>query len=165
MRKNKTSSTSSFKIYLKFGFLIPKAYTHGKLGRQAVFWGHFSPVFVILLLIMRRNTVNSKPTSGFKVDHDFGFPVSKKHFKRENLRLKTAFLCVLWHYSPFFVSLSLCMRRNSISSTSAFKTDLTFWLLVPKNIYTRVIRPSKCILRAFLVVFLDFITAHAQKHH
>ncbi len=41
--------------------------------------------------------------------------------------------------------------------------DLRFGFLVPKNIYTREIRPSNYILRAFFAVFRDFVTAHAQK--
>jgi hypothetical protein len=39
--------------------------------------------------------------------------------------------------SPFFVILSLRMRRNTANSTSGFKMDLKFVLPVPKNIYIR----------------------------
>jgi hypothetical protein len=48
--------------------------------------------------------------------------------------LKTAFEV---DFSPFFVILSLRMRRNTIYSTSGFKTDRKFGLPVPKNIYSR----------------------------
>ena len=46
--------------------------------------------------------------------------------------------CILRAFSPLFVILSLRMRRNTINSTSGFKMDVKFWLIVPKNIYTRV---------------------------
>ena len=56
----------------------------------------------------------------------------------------------------FVISL-LRMRRNTINSTSCFKMDFKFEFPVPKNIYTREIRPSNCILMAFFDVFRDFL--------
>jgi hypothetical protein len=56
-----------------------------------------------------------------------------KHYTRRNWALNYVSRAFL----PFFMILSLRMRRNTINSTSGFKMDLKFRLLVPKNIYTR----------------------------
>ena len=56
------------------------------LGLKTAFEWHFSPFFVILLLRMRRNTINS--TSGFKMDLKFGLPVPKNIYTRGTWALK-----------------------------------------------------------------------------
>jgi len=100
MRRNTNNSTSGFKMDLKFGFLVPKTYSYGKLGHKTVFWGHFRAFFVFLLLRMRRNTINS--TSGFKMDLKFGFLVPKNiydvKFCHKNVIL-TPFCPILRYYS------------------------------------------------------------------
>ena len=86
----------------------------------------------------------------------------RKTYKHEKLGHQTAFY---GHFPPFFVILSLRMRRNITKSTFGFKMHLKFGFLMPKNIYAREMRPPNCSLRAFSVVFREFVTAHAQKHH
>ena len=78
-------------------------------------------------------------------------PRTDKHGYTRKLRVKTAFEV---DFSPFFVILSLRMRRNTINSTSSSKLDLRFGFLVPKNIYTREIRLSNCILWTFSLFFV-----------
>jgi hypothetical protein len=78
------------------------------------------------------------------------------------LGLKTAFQ---GQFLPFFMILSLRMRRNTINSTSGFKMDLKFGLRVPKNMYIRGTRALKLHLKGIFSIFRNFITAHAQKHH
>ena len=81
---------------------------------------------------MRRNTISS--TAGFKMDLKIEFPVSRNIYIYAEIRPSNDILRPL---SPFFVILSLFMHRNITNSTSGFKTDLKFRLLVPKNMYTR----------------------------
>ncbi len=95
------------------------------------------------------------------MDLKFGFPVPKNIYTREIRRLN----CILRTFYGIFPDFLLRMRRNTINSTSGLKMDLKFGFPVPKNIYTREIRPLNCILRTFYGVFRDFVTAHAQKHH
>ncbi len=80
---------------------------------------------------MRRNTIDA--TSGFKLDVKFGLLVPKNVYTRGNWALKLHFNGVF----AVFVILALRMRRNTNNSTSGFKKDLKFGLLVPKYIYTR----------------------------
>jgi hypothetical protein len=63
------------------------------------------------------------------------------------------------------VILLLRMRRNTIYSTSGFKIDIKFGLLVPKNINTRETSALKLRFKGIFRRFRDFITAHAQKRH
>ncbi len=55
------------------------------------------------------------------------------------------------------------MRRNNINSTSGFKKDLKFGLLVPKNTHTRGKLAFKLHFEGIFAGFRDFVTAHAQK--
>ncbi len=90
---------------------------------------------MFLLLRMRRNTINS--ASGFKIYPEFGFSVPKNIYTRV-IRPSN---CILRTFSGIFYVLLLRMRRNTVNSTSGFKMDPEFGFYVPKNIYTRVIRP------------------------
>ena len=59
----------------------------------------------------------------------------------------------------FLAILSLRMRRNSQNTTSGFKMDFGFGTGMPENLYVGKFSPKT----AFLGVFSDFVTAHAQK--
>ncbi len=114
---------------------------------------------MILLLRMRRNTINS--TSGIKMDLKSGFPVPKNIYMREIRHSNCILRTVYGSFSDFITAHAqkhryFYFRYQNEPQIRLYRTE--------KNISTREIRPSNCILMTFFGVFHDFVTAHAQKH-